>query len=1023
MSDAPESVVAPAQAPELVDAAAAPAQAPQLVADATSPMARLQQEMSSMNLFEGKTQKQIIGIREQVEAGLQAFNAIPDAGQNMHDAIVAIADLTANGVRFNPEIGHLSDFVDHCKLLISVNDSNAEGVAASVSSSLKDLAKDPQFHKDSYRLTVDQDTIGGIGTQISLVLRIGEVFNVPVFTVYVLHNVFDNARLNSEQATQNILASPLTHNLKTIATCSRVDLALELLLHATNPDPYNEVNVLIAHIINETVVSKFGNPNDVIAREREQFFELLQLPNEHVQSLIVKALLIAIIQNPGVMTPDGRRFFDMFPSGQYVQYFGDVVYRATLNPQEQGPIMLPNVPNVPNVPNERTDDEAGEAPGFDEPVPPRQQPSHPMTRTDIIVAAFTAANDAMGRNANIVAAGGAAVSYYIAEFVRGMHAGEFEGIIAESGLDLNALDALEQGCAGIPMNDIDCFVFGDVSRQFLLLFSLYMMILYANFYEHPKQYGVKEAVRTQGTDIQFKLSPASDDTVALFMYGNKNNDANTKLISKRLKKNPNVQLVTQETKCFSQLSSPLCGGFCAVDSYYTQPIDLVKKDLDDFLALYESLYLDAPTEQPDLIKLLKGQYTAAHVDNMVSMKTTMLDLVCIFCNEDKALFIRIFMARKNHKDFARLRVFIEIYLLELLRQKDATFLKYKDALIDEIKELRTMMQALTERYYSEQGNLAAVRAATAEQLNTDRAAFLTLLRSIGRKIVLIPDPLQNKIPATFRKETGRRTIGFFKDAQNGQMKYPFKMDQHMVALYGTYIRVSVRQPAEQSFINRAFKVWLDNVFQEIPFSPKVEHAFREKMGKIIDMNQNQTYFEAGFSKMFVRSPEMLRLLTLLNAVKGSDAMFKSGVNRKEKRTFTRMLVVPLRKFMTGNGGAEPKASYVLQIYNDTSMGTLPAFVRSVIEQELEPPLLATIERPHEYDDAVSEAIGRIILEWNTTAPRGGSTRKRKRERVCKLKAKTNRRFNKWFKGTRRRVTRRKIKASNKKRKHTRTRRA
>jgi len=991
--------------------------------DAISPMARLYQELSSMNLFEGKTQKQIIGIREQVEAGLQAFNAIPDAGQNMHDAIVAIADLTANGVRFNPEIGHLSDFVDHCKLLISVNDSNAEGVAASVSSSLKDLAKDPQFHKDSYRLTVDQDTIGGIGTQISLVLRIGEVFNVPVFTVYVLHNVFDNARLNSEQATQNILASPLTHNLKTIATCSRVDLALELLLHATNPDPYNEVNVLIAHIINETVVSKFGNPNDVIAREREQFFELLQLPNEHVQSLIVKALLIAIIQNPGVMTPDGRRFFDMFPSGQYVQYFGDVVYRATLNPQEQGPIMLPNVPNVPNVPNERTDDEAGEAPGFDEPVPPRQQPSHPMTRTDIIVAAFTAANDAMGRNANIVAAGGAAVSYYIAEFVRGMHAGEFEGIIAESGLDLNALDALEQGCAGIPMNDIDCFVFGDVSRQFLLLFSLYMMILYANFYEHPKQYGVKEAVRTQGTDIQFKLSPASDDTVALFMYGNKNNDANTKLISKRLKKNPNVQLVTQETKCFSQLSSPLCGGFCAVDSYYTQPIDLVKKDLDDFLALYESLYLDAPTEQPDLIKLLKGQYTAAHVDNMVSMKTTMLDLVCIFCNEDKALFIRIFMARKNHKDFARLRVFIEIYLLELLRQKDATFLKYKDALIDEIKELRTMMQALTERYYSEQGNLAAVRAATAEQLNTDRAAFLTLLRSIGRKIVLIPDPLQNKIPATFRKETGRRTIGFFKDAQNGQMKYPFKMDQHMVALYGTYIRVSVRQPAEQSFINRAFKVWLDNVFQEIPFSPKVEHAFREKMGKIIDMNQNQTYFEAGFSKMFVRSPEMLRLLTLLNAVKGSDAMFKSGVNRKEKRTFTRMLVVPLRKFMTGNGGAEPKASYVLQIYNDTSMGTLPAFVRSVIEQELEPPLLATIERPHEYDDAVSEAIGRIILEWNTTAPRGGSTRKRKRERVCKLKAKTNRRFNKWFKGTRRRVTRRKIKASNKKRKHTRTRRA
>jgi hypothetical protein len=190
----------------------------------------------------------------------------------------------------------------------------------------------------------------------------------------------------------------------------------------------------------------------------------------------------------------------------------------------------------------------GEAPGFDEPVPLKREP---MTRTDIIVAALTAVNDAMGRDANIVAAGGAAVSYYIADFVRDLHKKEFEGVIAESGLDVVALDSLEQGCAGIPMNDIDCFVFGDVSRQFLMLFSLYMMILYANFYERPMQYGVDELVRGQSTPIRFKLSPS--DNIDMFMYGEHNEDANTQLISKRLKKNPKVQLVTQETMCFSQL--------------------------------------------------------------------------------------------------------------------------------------------------------------------------------------------------------------------------------------------------------------------------------------------------------------------------------------------------------------------------------------------------------------------------------------------------------------------------------------
>ena len=970
-----------------------------------------------MNLFEGKTQQQIIGIREQVETGLQAFNAIQDACQTMHDAIVATAEIKANGVRFNPEIGRLSDFVDHCKLLISINDGNAEVVSATVAATMKGLSEDSRFQNSSYKLSVNQNKIGDIGTQISLVLRIGEVFNVPVFTVYMMQNVFDNARLNSEQATQAV-ASPLTHNLKTIATCSRVDLMLELLLHATQSDPYDDVNVLIAHSINELIVSKFGkeskpNPNYVIAAERAQFFDLIIANNEHVKSIITKSLLIAIIQNPGIMTSNGKRFSDIFPSGQYVQYFGDIVHQATTDPTRQGPIMLSNEIAVVNQADDLGE---GEAPGSDvnaHPIlaSPEFTTHHPLTRTDIIVAAFTAANDAMSSNANIIAAGGAAVSYYIKTFMNGMNADEFGEVIPDSGLDVEALEALEKGCNNIPMNDIDCFVFGEVSRQFLLLFSLYMMILYANFYERPKQYGVEEAVRTQGTRIQFNLSPQSSDNIDLFMYGEHNDDANTMLISKTLKKNPKVQLVTQETKCFSQLSSTLCSGnLCAVDGYYTQPIDLVKKDIDDFLVLYESLYLDLDAdEMPDLRALLISQY-AANVDNMVSMKTTMLDLVCIFCNEDKALFIRIFMARKNPKDFARLRVFIEIYLLQLLRANDATFLKYKEGLIDEIKKLRVMMSELNKNYYLEQGNLAAVRADTAKNLNADRADFLKLLRSIGRKIVLIPDPLQNKIPATFSKETGRNTIGFFKDKRNPQMKYPFKMDQHMFNLYDAYMRLTVDRDTEQSIVDHAYDAWLDNVFKEMPFIAKVKQAFREKMGKIIDPTQDHAYFEVGFADMRVKTTEMLNLLNALNQSTFDEEILK-GLLKHQRR-----ILPPLRKHIAQFG--PPKASYVHKIFNktETLLPLLPEFIKDLLKTK-DSTLLKTINAPKKYDDAVHEAIGSLVLEWNRRAIelKGGATRKRKR--VCMRNAKT-RRFNKCV-DKKRRDTRRKIKANNFKCKRTR----
>jgi len=968
--------------------------------DAVSPISQLTQDVSFMNLFDSKMQEKEMGAREAVERGLQAFNAIPNACSIITDAVKNVVQDSAK-IRYNPEIALLSDFVQHCKMLISVN--GPSGLEKEVSGALNAVIAKSEFKSPLFKeISMEQASIHvNLGTRISLILKIGDVFNVPVYSVFVMYNVFDNAKLDSEEATQTILASPMKHNLKTIAMCNRVDLLLELLLHATNPEPYDEVSPLIAHAINDLIVSKFDStPNEVIQQVLTQCFDLLIGENLTAKSLTTKTTLIAILQNPSVKTPDGKRFFDLFPSGQYVKYLGEIAYKATTDPENKGPIMLPApVPAPVAVP---AAEEVGEAPGYQE--PPR--PSRPMTRTDIIVAAFTAANDAMGGSSNIVAAGGAAVSYYLADFITGMNADEFGEVIPDSGLDVDALEQLKTNCENIPMNDIDCFVFGEVSRQFLLLFSLYMMILYANFYERPKRYGAMNAVNDIGHD--FILSKQSSDNIKLFMYGNVNNDANTRLISKRLKKNPKVQLVTQETKCFSQLSNPVCEkNICSVDSYFTQPIDLVKKEVDDFLILYESLYPEGEGEgdgKPDLRQLLMSQYVN-NVDNMVSMKTTMLDLVCIFCNEDKALFIRIFMARKNPKDFSRLRVFIEIYLLHLLRANDSIFLEHKDKLLREIKELREMMSALNKNYYLEQGNIAAVDDSTAEKLIADRNAFLKLLRSIGRTFVLIPDPLNNAVPATFRKETGKNTIAFFKNRQNAQqIKYPFKMDQHMFNLYETYTKATVDSSHEIEMYN----AWLNAVFGEIMFASETERMFREKMMKIIDKRQDPLFFQIGFADMPIKTTTMLELLTQLNQVKLDEKLLQD----KDMMRHQRRMLVPLRKHILKFG--QPKASYVNEIYNKT---LLPEFIKTLLNTENQA-LLKTINAPQKYDEEVNEAIGNIVLEWNQKAPelKGGATRKRKR--ACKRNANT-RRTNKLV--GKRRATRKKTCTSGNG-KHKRTRR-
>ena len=936
-------------------------------------------------------------VREAVEKGLRSFNSIANACESMVDAITAInAHPDSIKLHFNPAIGLLSDFVQHCKLLISTNGLQPEASEAVVDEVKAKLEEFKQRFQDgsngAFVMTVNEAPFIGVefGTQISLVLRIGSVFNVPVFTAYVMRDVFNNAMLDSGESDEKV-GTEFTHNSKTITNYSRLDVLLELLLHASEPDPYDAVNVLIARGINALIVSKFAgeqSPNAVIAEECDRFIALMA--NDMVAPMIIKSVLIAIIQNPNVLTPDENRFSDMFPSGQYVKYLGEVAHRSTLNPADQGPIMM--MRGVQAEPD-------------------------PLTRTDIIVAALTAVNAAMGANAHIVAAGGAAVSYYINDFVNDMNADAFHGdVIAGSGLDVQALEDLKKGCDNIPMNDIDCFVFGEVSRQFLLLFSLYMMILYDNFYERPKRYGV---IHEQVTPVQFNLFPGSADRIELFMYGNHNNDANTKLISKRLKKNPKVQLVTQETKCFSQLANPTCGSAgerCKEDGYYMQPIDLVKKEIGEFVVLYESLYTDAH-DKPDLKSLLEDQYYKG-ADNMVSMKTTMLDLICIFCNEDKALFIRIFMARKNPKDFARLRVFIEIYLLQLLRFKsnDAAFLKYKDELIREIKELRGKMHELNQNYYLEQGNIAAAHDATAKQVNADRTAFLELLRGIGRKIVLIPDPLDDRIPATFRKETGMNTIQFF--GENPQMKYAFDMSQHMRDLYGTYERVPI-ESSDQLVVDQAYETWLSDVFNEIIFPPETETLFREKLGRILDKTQDQTYFEVGFNDMPIRSPLMLQLLDALKGVQYDEKLVLKF------RPILRQLLKPLKEHIA-QYAIKPNAIYVgvrtqpNGLYDKTTKALFPVFVKALLlgnykMNELNPKTKELIERLDRdekerngefmFDDAVNEEIGRIILAYEANVKSrqiAGSTIKRKRG--CRLNAMTRR-------SKRRFGTRKKSKAS------------
>ena len=840
----------------------------------------------------------------------------------------------------NLSLGGLSDFVPHHNVFIFTEVAQPDLIA--MMDAVHSVMMKKAGIKDGYELK------GSItaGPRVSLRLHIGAVFHVPIITVHFLDRVVALPQLPS--AMTQIESEPFMYNAKPIGPYNRLDLMMELMLHS-DAEPYAQVNALVARGMNELCIKPTAqqdeseSPNAIIQRVCDGFAELL-IP-ESIQTTVKKQALVAIMQNPAVQTADQMRFSDIFPSGQYGEYFNQVAHRC----------------------------DSADATGALE-VILADRTRFPVKRTDVIVAALTAVNQAMrASGGHIVASGGAAVSYYIQGFLQDADAQRFtQEVVAESGANM---EQLKERCGKIRMNDIDCFVFGDVSRQFLLLFSLYMMILYDNFFGRPMRYNKREALVSQVKKIRFLLSPTfPDDHIDLFMYGNRKKDANTQLISKRLQKNPKVQLVTQETKCFSQIAHPVCAGACKEDSYHMQPLDLVKKELQEFANLYRiSLYQPDAIDPPaDLDVMVARQYTS---DNMVSMKTTMLDLVCILCDEGKSLFIRIFMARKNPKDFVRLRAFLDVYLLQLLRYNPEGF--DKTGFIDAVGKLRETMDALNAKYYLEQGSIAAINVETAAQIGADRADFLKQLRSIGRQIVAVPDPFEDRVPVQFQTKTGDELIKFFRKSRT--MKCRFNMDAHMRGLVG------LRKDR--------YDTWLDKVFEHIHFTRDTEDFFRSKMMQIMgaEPDRNQTI---GFAHMPVRSHTMLRLHDALKGVhpQSGDAFLKlSG-----ETYLSDVLLPPIVLHIANAGGLVPTAHYVGvedTIYDaDTKRRLFPTLVKyMLLPKEMERnPELDEQNVYDQYDDAVKEEIGRILLEYYAIAiatgrnmQGGGKSHTRKRRQRCR----------------------------------------
>jgi hypothetical protein len=918
--------------------------------------------------------------REEIEMGLREFLTSTSLKSYVTDVDAAFKDdmgialllpdkdILGPVVSYcNPSIIGLSDFVPHYNLFLFHEGAelNVDQIRAMLQSILEQQQQQQQ-QEQLWRYELKYYL-----NRLSLQLRIGPVFNVPVFTVHIMHNVFRTSEL--PRALTLVESDPFRYNTKSIGPYTQLDLMLELLMHSDEEDPYAPVNVLVARGMNEVCVNfKPGSsePKKAVPIQTvcDDMFNVF-IASEEALSRVTKNALIAVMQNPAVKTKVkdmDMHFFDIFPSGQYSLYFNEVVRRCDIR-DATGPIMIQE---------------------------------SPLKRTGIIVAALTAVNAALReKGAHIVAGGGAAVSYYIQDFLKDAQIND--AVIDESGVNMGSL---VERCRKIPMNDIDCFVFGNVSRQFLLLFSLYMMILYENFYGRAKRYRMQDAVAEQEQHMQFVVPSLPDDPIELFMYGNRKADVNTQLISKRLAKNPNVQLVTQETKQFSQIVHPACNNEnnkCNVDVHYMQPIDLVKKDIAEFVELYQiSLYDPDHIPVPeDMADMILGQYMS---DNMVSLKTTMLDIICIFCDEGKSLFIRIFMARKNPKDFARLRVFVDLYLLRLLQSNSSSeFIRYKDGLIADIGNLRVMMDVLNKKYYLEQGHIAAIAEGT--HLDADRTKFLMLLRSIGRTIVAIPDPLSNVVPYDFRASTGAQTVQVFNNGP--RMRYRFDLNAHMHALVTQHMEhMQPMQPMEQ---------WLKKVFETIKFTPEMEGFFFSRLEKILDSADPDGTRKIAFNDMPVRSPGMLQLYNWLKGI-NMDIETLRQIKQLKVKDLRYNLLYPIRNFISNPKQRRiiPSAAHVINIYDKSTIKNYwGMFVKYVLlkevlkDQPADSELMKIVSDPANYDDAVNEEIGRILLEWNRGSPRnlrGGSTRKR--QRVCRWKNVVTRSKH----GNRRRATKRSL---------------
>jgi hypothetical protein len=279
-----------------------------------------------------------------------------------------------------------------------------------------------------------------------------------------------------------------------------------------------------------------------------------------------------------------------------------------------------------------------------------------------------------------------------------------------------------------------------------------------------------------------------------------------------------------------------------------------------------------------------------------------------------------------------------------------------------------MMDYLNTKYYLEQGHIAAIDEGT--QLDADRTEFLKLLRSIGRTIVAIPDPLGNVVPYEFRATTGAQTVQVFNDGPG--MRYQFDLNTHMSALVAQPM-----QPMQQ---------WLQTVFQQIRFTREIEKFFFSRLEKILDPANPDGNREIAFNDMPVRSPGMLQLYYALKMINFDKEKTKQ---KKKFGTLRYNLLTPIREFILNQGGVTPSNAYVINLYDKSTVHedwfTLVKYVL-LKDQPADSELMKIVSDPANYDDAVNEEIGRILLEWNTHAPAkltGGSTRKR--ERVCRWK--------------------------------------